>query len=668
MPSAPLLEFDLLLTPIAGEQAAGSPVPYTVKERLEELRKGVDPESYAMNDPSRPEVPQNADWSAIISLTQETLRETSKDLLVAARLTEALVKVHGFTGLRDGLQLLPMMVEQCWDRMYPLIESDDDLEVRAAAFNWLDAKDRGARFPLAVRMAPLLVREKDQYSWQHWTDAQSGTAGVSTADIERAIQATPRDRCQEVADKLNHAWQNLEAITRELTGKMGQAAPGLSGIREAVGECRALAQQILQKKGPAPGQAASAAGEAPAAQNAADNKIETRAEVYAKIGELAGVLQRIEPHSPIPSLLNRAVELGQLPFPELIKALILNPDVLKLMNSEVEIPPATRRRPSENRALRWIKSRVRHASLLLGRLISHDRRVAEPVDCTVFAPPSVGRGEWLSVQVFAHRPDQGQTAHGLAQAVDERAKKCGFKSLEMKIERGTIITFHLNMPGIDFGTSVESLIWQGRPAYVHFGTRVPPDLSIGTVIGRVTVSLDNTPIGSIIFRLEVAESCHGPGAFDPLLSGKNRHRENAMVPVGERTRRYKKAFISYASKDRPEVIKRVQMLRLARIRYFQDVLKLEPGDRWERKLYRHIDRSDLFLLFWSTNAKESEWVLKETLYAKDRKGGMADAPPDIIPVIIEGPPVPQPPPELADLHFDDYLLYFAIPRTAMTTT
>jgi type VI secretion system protein ImpA len=337
MPSAALLEFEVLLAPIAGEQAAGSPVPYDVKEKLEELRKEVDPESYAKNDPRRPEAPQKADWPAIVSLAQQTLRETSKDLLVAARLTEALVKLHGFTGLRDGFQLLRMMIEQCWERMYPLIESEEDLEVRAGPFNWLDEKDRGARFPLAVRMAPLLVREKDEYGWQHWKHAQSGAGGVSTADIERAIRATPRERCQEVADELNHAWQDLEAIARELSSKMGQAAPGLSGIREAVAECRALAQQILQKKGPAPGQTASTAGDAQAAKNVAEKRLETRAEVYAKIGELAGVLQRLEPHSPIPYLLNRVVELGSMPFPDLMKSLILNADVLKQMNRELGI-------------------------------------------------------------------------------------------------------------------------------------------------------------------------------------------------------------------------------------------------------------------------------------------------------------------------------------------
>ncbi len=61
----------------------------------------------------------------------------------------------------------------------------------------------------------------------------------------------------------------------------------------------------------------------------------------------------------------------------------------------------------------------------------------------------------------------------------------------------------------------------------------------------------------------------------------------------------------------------------------------------------------VLFLFWSTAAKESEWVSREWRYGLERKGE------DFIhPVILEGPPPPEPPPELAHLHFADRMLYF----------
>jgi hypothetical protein len=308
-----------------------------------------------------------------------------------------------------------------------------------------------------------------------------------------------------------------------------------------------------------------------------------------------------------------------------------------------------------------VRAICRFSALRFRQFIHRRSSVADPVDCTVFAPPSVPRGEWLSVLVFAHRPDQVESARASAQEIDTRARKRGFKSLEMAIERGTGLGFHLDIPGIELRASVQSLLWRGRPDYIHFIAQIPSEFPIGTVIGRVTVTRVSIPIGSIVFMLEIVEGKASPRALSTVLGDAKATSRNSLMPVGDRIRRYKKAFISYASEDRPEVLKRVQMLRLARIRYFQDVLKLEPGDRWERKLYRHIDRSDLFLLFWSTSAKESKWVLKEIRYAIKRKGGDDLQPPDIIPVIIEGPPVPCPPEDLAHLHFNDYLIYFMKP-------
>jgi hypothetical protein len=83
------------------------------------------------------------------------------------------------------------------------------------------------------------------------------------------------------------------------------------------------------------------------------------------------------------------------------------------------------------------------------------------------------------------------------------------------------------------------------------------------------------------------------------------------------------------------------------------VLDFDPGDRWAQKLFRHIDESDVMFLFWSSAARDSKWVRKEWQYGLKKKGD------DYIrPVIIEGPPPPEPPRELKHLHFADRLLYF----------
>src|SRR5688572_27807448 len=119
MTASSLLDFTVLLAPLAGDDPCGTPVPYEVRQKLEDARKEDNPDDYPPDDPSRPETFRKADWEGIIRLATETLGRTSKDLVVAARLTEALTHVHRFAGLRDGLRLMRELADQHWDQVYP---------------------------------------------------------------------------------------------------------------------------------------------------------------------------------------------------------------------------------------------------------------------------------------------------------------------------------------------------------------------------------------------------------------------------------------------------------------------------------------------------------------------------------------------------------------------
>lgn len=114
-------------------------------------------------------------------------------------------------------------------------------------------------------------------------------------------------------------------------------------------------------------------------------------------------------------------------------------------------------------------------------------------------------------------------------------------------------------------------------------------------------------------------------------------------------------FLSYASGDRDQVIPCAQTLERLNMKFFQDVVNLKAGDKWEPKLYEYIEKSDLFLLFWSENAKQSEWVMKEVRHALKVQQGMQELP-AIKPVLLEAEMI-APPPELAHLHFNDQLAH-----------
>lgn len=279
--------------------------------------------------------------------------------------------------------------------------------------------------------------------------------------------------------------------------------------------------------------------------------------------------------------------------------------------------------------------------------IAEPDRPAHPVDCSVFAPPRMAPGQTIMVQVFLHPPDLGAKAEAAAKTFDAEARPRGFTSLSLDLQDGARAGFELRVAGLLVADNgIGELRWRNRIQGTQFLVTAPPECALGSHHATLIVSVDGMPVGRVHFVTEVVAA-----------------EESAVEPqaLGHDAKRYRRAFISYASVDRAEVLKRVQMLAALKIKYFQDLLNLEPGDRWQMALYREIDGCDLFLLFWSSAAGRSDWVVKEVLYALDCQCKNPDGDPDIIPVIIEGPPPPAPPDALKHLHFNDKLLYFMTP-------
>ena len=130
MPTAPVIDVAALLAPIPGENPAGAPLPASARE-LDEINQLLPKPDRAVDEGI--EVSTNADWRLISKLASRFLQTKSKDLRVALRLTQALVHLHGFAGLRDGLMLMSGLLDKYWEGLAPLPDEDTgDLESRAA--------------------------------------------------------------------------------------------------------------------------------------------------------------------------------------------------------------------------------------------------------------------------------------------------------------------------------------------------------------------------------------------------------------------------------------------------------------------------------------------------------------------------------------------------------
>ena len=270
------------------------------------------------------------------------------------------------------------------------------------------------------------------------------------------------------------------------------------------------------------------------------------------------------------------------------------------------------------------------------------RPARDTVDCSVFAPPCAVAGERIMIQLFAHVPLEADAARDLASEFDRSAARRAVRGLETSVLRGTSLTFRLTMDGAQVEEPAQSLVWEGRTAAVQFSA-VVGDGGERALVGSVAVTQASVPVGHIKFTLEILPPPAAPGA--------------ASVPVGDDAIRYRSAFLSYARQDDRHVLRGAQLLRSLDIDCFQDVRDIEPGEDWARRVYAEIERRDLFVLFWSRAARESEWVRLEALHAVECRSSTSPDRPEIKPIILERPPS-APWPELAHLHFDDPLVYF----------
>lgn len=260
-----------------------------------------------------------------------------------------------------------------------------------------------------------------------------------------------------------------------------------------------------------------------------------------------------------------------------------------------------------------------------------------PVQCSLFAPRKVKRNAYFQVNLYIHRSEQEK---------DVRARVAEFiqidevqrKQNQLDLSTGSELDVVLDIPGMEIGETICKLVWRGDIASAEFLVAVPATYEKENAAGKLVLFKHGLPILTMVFILEVGSEQSVSEPLDPVI-----HRIN-------------QAFISYASKDRQQVLFILQGLRagLPHVKFYMDILSLTPGEHFNQALMQAIELCDMFYLFWSKAASESHWVEKEWRYALEHKG--IDY---IAPIPLVAPHTVPPPPELgAHLHFNDQILAF----------
>ncbi len=351
MATKPLLDLEALLAPIPGDTPAGASLRYAPDyDEIKSFLPKPDRDAFESSG-------QDGQWAKLVQVASQKLRDKSKDLAIAAWLTEGLVHQHGFAGLRDGLLLIHGLCDRFWEGVYPLADEEGDLEVRAAPLQSL--LERNAS--LWVNEIPLTknpVREPDTEEiipvtynlWHSIVINQLEDKKPLQGPMEQAAAESPTDFLQRLYEDMDEAETALRSLRDLLDERFGSSAPGATAVLESISKCKSRVSTVLGKRGINIGQSAEegegdsntseqdgGSGSHASGNGAATGPIRSRDDALGKLREVADFFRRTEPHSPVPYLIQRAINWSRMSFEQLLVELVKDENSRLDINSTLGI-------------------------------------------------------------------------------------------------------------------------------------------------------------------------------------------------------------------------------------------------------------------------------------------------------------------------------------------
>ena len=247
---------------------------------------------------------------------------------------------------------------------------------------------------------------------------------------------------------------------------------------------------------------------------------------------------------------------------------------------------------------------------------------ANDVFSSVFAPHQVKKGSGMMIQVYLYKDEERDEVCYDATKCNKRSSERAYSPLNFKLNRGAFIDVNIRMQGIEIERPHKLIVWQGCYTSANFYVEIPENYNKNQVWGEVFLSVEGALLGELDFLTDIT-------------SDYSDQKETAIVS----SRQFKKIFISYAHQDEAKVQYIARAYEAQGVDYFFDRDYLKPGDIFPLKIKEYIDSADLFVLCWSANAAQSEYVDLERKQALERAypkvKPFEEAPLSIYPMSIE---------------------------------
>ena len=364
MASKAIIELDSLLKPVSKKNPAGDDIRdsssatssyFTIKDARSTARSA---ERTHMFDTANSEADQH--WHSILDLAPDILENQAKDLEIASWYTEALLRRHGFQGLRDGFKLILGLIEQYWDNLYPMPD-EDGIETRVASLSGLNGEGSEGVLIAPIRNVEI-TQGNDPGPYSYWKYQQAldidktideaekkekvAKLGFSLGDIDQAVVESDEAFFVDLRDDISNALETYRQISQKLDEHCSiNDSPPTSNIINTLQDCLGVVKHIGRSKLPTPETELSestsdssaiedqASAASPGANHRHAGPIKTRQDAFKQLKDISDFFRSTEPHSPISYIIERAVRWGDMPLDSLIKELIPDPSARDVFGS-----------------------------------------------------------------------------------------------------------------------------------------------------------------------------------------------------------------------------------------------------------------------------------------------------------------------------------------------
>ncbi len=373
MATPDILDFDKLLRPISEGQPAGSELKeddrtravYQAVKDARETARAAEKKLYqaAWLDEGDTSALQRPDWAKVHSLASDVLAQHSKDLWVASWFIEALARLHGFAGLRDGFRLTRELVERFWDGIHPRPD-EEGYATTVAQLVGLNGDDSEGALVAPIDHIPITaagaVRALSSADYKHALEldkldperrAQRIERGAVSLEVcEKAVRDSSADFFRSLLDDLQQAIDEFFRLGEALESRCGNSpdgyptAPPTSAIRGALTDVRDRVQNLsrdllgVELGSEQSGTDAAGASDGGSSASGGGRKGMNRDEAFRQLLQVADFFRRTEPHSPVSYALEQAVRWGRMALPELLSELISDPNARDNLFKLVGLP------------------------------------------------------------------------------------------------------------------------------------------------------------------------------------------------------------------------------------------------------------------------------------------------------------------------------------------